>query len=147
LLIEMNQVPKILKPLVDEWTRDGFIVSFKVRYMNTSCVSSLMRSTSLFIQLETDPTLLIPKARAALERYGHHLVIGNDLHRRKYEVVFVSRDHRGSASSDVSVNWLRISADAVDSRGHPKEIEEDIVAELTKRHQAWIDGPQPLPPG
>jgi phosphopantothenate-cysteine ligase len=30
LLIEMDQVPKILKPLIDEWTPDGFIVSFKV---------------------------------------------------------------------------------------------------------------------
>lgn len=26
----MDQVPKILKPLIDEWTPDGFIVSFKV---------------------------------------------------------------------------------------------------------------------
>jgi phosphopantothenate-cysteine ligase len=30
LLIEMDQVPKVLKPLIDEWTPDGFIVSFKV---------------------------------------------------------------------------------------------------------------------
>jgi hypothetical protein len=36
LLIEMDQVPKILKPLVDEWTPDGFIVSFKVRHVNAS---------------------------------------------------------------------------------------------------------------
>ncbi len=49
--------------------------------------------------------------------------------------------------SDATINWLRISPDAVDARGHAKEIEEDIVAELTKRHQAWIDGPQPRPPG
>ncbi len=27
----MDQVPKILKPLVAEWTREGYIVSFKVR--------------------------------------------------------------------------------------------------------------------
>ncbi|KAI9464764.1 phosphopantothenate-cysteine ligase [Russula earlei] len=118
LLIEMDQVPKILKPLVDEWTPDGFIVSFK---------------------LETDPALLIPKARAALERYGHHLVIGNNLNQRKHEVVFVSRRNRGSAVSDVDAHWLRIPTDAVDARGQPKEIEEDIVAELAKRHQAWID--------
>ena len=32
LHIEMDQVPKILKPLVSEWTREGFIVSFKVRF-------------------------------------------------------------------------------------------------------------------
>jgi len=126
LLIEMNQVPKVLKPLVDEWTPDGFIVSFK---------------------LETDPALIVPKARAALERYGHNLVIGNDLHRRKYEVVFVSRDHHGSAANDATINWLRISPDAVDARGHAKEIEEDIVAELTRRHQAWIGVPHPRPPG
>lgn len=30
LHIEMDQVPKILKPLVQEWTRGGYIVSFKV---------------------------------------------------------------------------------------------------------------------
>ena len=34
---------------------------------------------------------MIPKSRAALSRYGHQLVIGNDLHKRKYEVVFVER--------------------------------------------------------
>jgi phosphopantothenate---cysteine ligase (ATP) len=82
-----------------------------------------------------------------LERYGHHLVIGNDLHRRKYEVVFVSRSHHGSTANDATINWLRISPDAVDARGHAKEIEEDIIAELTRRHQAWIDGPQPRPSG
>jgi phosphopantothenate-cysteine ligase len=122
LLIEMDQVPKILKPMVDEWTPDGFIVSFK---------------------LETDLALLVPKSRAALERYGHHLVIGNELHRRKHEVVFVSREQLGTAAGDVGFNWLRIAVDAVNTRGYPKEIEEDIVEELTKRHQAWIDGLQP----
>jgi len=30
LHIEMDQVPKILKPMVAEWTRQGFVVSFKV---------------------------------------------------------------------------------------------------------------------
>jgi len=30
LHIEMDQVPKILKPMVAEWTRKGFVVSFKV---------------------------------------------------------------------------------------------------------------------
>ncbi|KAI0066884.1 DFP-domain-containing protein [Artomyces pyxidatus] len=118
LLIEMDQVPKILKPMVDEWTPDGYIVSFK---------------------LETDPALLIPKARAAIERYGHQIVIGNDLHTRKYEVVFVSRVPGSPDVHDISNSWLRIDPHAIDDRGHPKEIEEDIVAELVSRHQAWID--------
>lgn len=40
LHIEMDQVPKILKPLVDEWTREGFIVSFKVSFVLSSASSS-----------------------------------------------------------------------------------------------------------
>lgn len=35
LVIEMDQVPKILKPMVDEWTPEGFIVSFKVCLIRT----------------------------------------------------------------------------------------------------------------
>ncbi|OBZ67431.1 Phosphopantothenate--cysteine ligase [Grifola frondosa] len=128
LHIEMDQVPKILKPLVDEWTREGYIVSFK---------------------LETDPSLLIPKARTALARYGHQVVIGNDLHRRKHEVVFVSPKlvlasrpapppEDAETDDAYEESWLRIDGRA-DAR---KEIEEDIVAELTRRHWAWINMPQ-----
>ena len=88
--------------------------------------------------METDPNLLIPKAVGALERYGHQIVIGNDLNRRKYEVVFVSRDTRGSGS--VSETWLKIDANAKDVWGRPKEIEGDIVIELVRRHDEWISG-------
>ncbi|TFK26141.1 phosphopantothenate-cysteine ligase [Coprinopsis marcescibilis] len=123
LRIEMDQVPKILKPLVDEWTKEGFIVSFK---------------------LETDDKLLIPKARQALERYGHQVVIGNDLHRRKFEVVFVSRKNNsidGTSSPSFEEHWIRIALPE-DHHGpvhEGKEIEEDIVAELLRRHTAWIE--------
>jgi len=130
----MDQVPKVLKPMVEEWTRDGFIVSFK---------------------LETEERLLIPKARAALERYGHQVVIGNELHRRKFEVVFVSRgvadrttrpepaDSKSLSSKavndsdSVEVTWLKIDENA---SAHGKEIEEDIIDELVRRHTAWIGG-------
>ncbi|KAJ1342119.1 hypothetical protein BSLG_003342 [Batrachochytrium salamandrivorans] len=61
----LEQVPKVIKPLVHEWVEHGFIVSFK---------------------LETDEALLIPKSRRALERYGHQLVIGNMLQTRKHVV-------------------------------------------------------------
>ncbi|KAF8068774.1 phosphopantothenate-cysteine ligase [Lyophyllum atratum] len=139
LHIEMDQVPKILKPMVTEWTRgEGFIVSFK---------------------LETDGDLLVPKARAALERYGHQVVIGNDLHRRKYEVVFVSRkslpplpagaDTEPAADKELESpspstfveTWLRIPFPAPipnPATNQVKEIEEDIIGELVKRHERWI---------
>lgn len=35
-MIEMDQVPKVLKTMVDEWSNEGFIVSFKVRFVEVS---------------------------------------------------------------------------------------------------------------
>jgi phosphopantothenate---cysteine ligase (ATP) len=85
--------------------------------------------------------MLVPKARAALERYRHQVVIGNDLHRRKFEVVFISRNVHG----EFEESWLRIAPPITPKPSDPslvpiKEIEEDIIEELVKRHQAWIDG-------
>ncbi|KAL2141703.1 hypothetical protein VTI28DRAFT_2069 [Corynascus sepedonium] len=69
LVIDLDPVPKFLKNLVEGWSPEGMIVSFK---------------------LETDPSILVHKARLSLDRYQHHLVIGNLLSTRKWEVVFVS---------------------------------------------------------
>ncbi|PYH47817.1 phosphopantothenate--cysteine ligase CAB2 [Aspergillus saccharolyticus JOP 1030-1] len=72
LVIDLDPVPKFLHRLVDGWAPDGsMVVSFK---------------------LETDPNLLVYKAQTALQRYAHHLVIGNLLATRKWEVVFVTRE-------------------------------------------------------
>jgi len=128
LLIEMAQVPKVLKPMVDEWASEGYVVSFK---------------------LETEPRLLVPKARAALERYGHQLVIGNDLNSRKYEVAFISRtaDDVGSDGGNTAPRDPRFEVQS-DSRFREEwlylregdlEIEKDIVDSLVKRHQRWLE--------
>ncbi|MCJ1259877.1 hypothetical protein MMC24_007716 [Lignoscripta atroalba] len=79
LIIDLDPVPKFLKRLVDGWAPEGMIVSFK---------------------LETDSSILISKARTALETYSHHLVIGNLLSTRKWEVVFVSPNAEDT--------WIRI---------------------------------------
>lgn len=47
LHIEMDQVPKILKPMVAEWTRQGFVVSFKV-YVPHEIATSMAESLSDF---------------------------------------------------------------------------------------------------
>jgi len=77
-------------------------------------------------------------------------VIGNMLHTRKYEVVFVSRrkastqgkeKEEGPSSIDTfEERWLRIKIPDDDPvPGFPiKEIEEDIVEELVRRHTEWI---------
>jgi len=56
LVVDLDPVPKFLKNLVEGWSPQGMIVSFK---------------------LETDPRILVHKARYSLDRYQHHLVIGN----------------------------------------------------------------------
>ncbi|TID17431.1 phosphopantothenate-cysteine ligase [Venturia nashicola] len=79
LIIDLEPVPKFLKALVDGWAPDAMIVSFK---------------------LETDPAILTTKALYALNKYSHHLVIGNLLSTRKWEVVFVSADE--------GTKWIRV---------------------------------------
>ncbi|KAI9712963.1 MAG: hypothetical protein M1812_006710 [Candelaria pacifica] len=79
LVVDLDPVPKFLQRLVEGWAPEGMIVSFK---------------------LETDPAILITKARYALAHYSHDLVIGNLLSTRKWEVVFVApnaKDH-----------WIRV---------------------------------------
>ncbi|KAI8626996.1 DFP-domain-containing protein [Xylariaceae sp. FL1651] len=79
LIVDLDPVPKFLKNLVDGWAPEGMIVSFK---------------------LETDPAILVHKAKYSLNRYQHHLVIGNLLTTRKWEVVFVSPGR--------SDQWIRV---------------------------------------
>lgn len=78
-------------------------------------------------------TLLVPKSHAALERYGHQVVIGNTLADRKHEVVFVEKSGE---------TWVRIHAEhrgAIGSGGELREIEEDIVAKLVEMHSTWME--------
>ncbi|GAA5830746.1 hypothetical protein JCM11251_001061 [Rhodosporidiobolus azoricus] len=123
LVIEMDQVPKVLKTMVDEWSNEGFVVSFK---------------------LETDPSILLPKARAALSRYGHQVVVGNLLDTRKYEVVLVSPASSSSSPSPSpgregeGEEWVRIGKEGRKETGEVHEIEEDIVRRLVGMHEGWI---------
>lgn len=89
-----------------------------------------------------------------MTRYGHQAVIGNDLHKRKYEVVLVENDENfkpdqqsvGSAAHGFKETWLRLVDLEKEKREQGKsedeikqlEIEELIIEELVKRHEAWI---------
>ncbi|XP_044761954.1 phosphopantothenate--cysteine ligase [Coccinella septempunctata] len=70
--IQLQLVPKMLAPLVSLWVPHAFVVSFK---------------------LETDENILIRKAREALNKYKHKLVIGNMLQSRRQKVVFVTQEN------------------------------------------------------
>lgn len=107
LVVDLEPVPKFLRRLVDSWAPIAMIVSFK---------------------LETDDSILIEKARTALKRYNHQLVIGNLLQTRKQEVVFVT-PHGGE-------QWVRLTPDQIE---HNVDIESVIVPEIVKFHEEWIE--------
>ncbi|KAF3482264.1 phosphopantothenate-cysteine ligase [Arthroderma uncinatum] len=129
LIIDLDPVPKFLHRLVDGWAPAGsMVVSFK---------------------LETDPDLLISKSEQALQRYSHHLVIGNLLSTRKWEVVFVSRD---KATGEFGLKWIRVPKSSTRMRKgsvaasgggthlQPDvEIESLIIPELKKAHSQMIE--------
>ncbi|KAK3393093.1 DNA/pantothenate metabolism flavoprotein [Podospora didyma] len=94
LVVDLDPVPKFLKNLVEGWSSQAMIISFK---------------------LETDPTILVHKARYSLDRYQHHLVIGNLLSTRKWEVVFVA--------PNMQDRWIRLPIN---------------------RRKSTVDGPAPL---
>ncbi|KAI9678486.1 MAG: hypothetical protein M1829_002084 [Trizodia sp. TS-e1964] len=139
LIVDLDSVPKFLKRLVDGWAPEGMIVSFK---------------------LETDPSILVSKARYALNRYSHHLVIGNLLSTRKWEVIFVAPDapdhwirvprHRRTKSisgvqAQVGLAAASSEAGAMDeakfqpSEGPEVEIESLIVPEVERMHGLMIE--------
>uniref|UniRef100_A0A8D8T722 Phosphopantothenate--cysteine ligase n=1 Tax=Cacopsylla melanoneura TaxID=428564 RepID=A0A8D8T722_9HEMI len=102
--ISLQLVPKMLSPLTSVWSPKAFVVSFK---------------------LETNPEILVKKAKAALDKYHHKLVIGNLLHSRKFEVVLVSPDNEET---------IQLSER---DRDTGVEIEKYLVAEVVRRHEMF----------
>ncbi|EGV63514.1 Phosphopantothenate--cysteine ligase cab2 [Yamadazyma tenuis] len=107
LIVDLEQVPKFLSRLVDNWAPRSMIISFK---------------------LETDDSILIKKATAALDKYQHQLVIGNLLQTRKKEVVFVKPDS--------SQDWVRLTDKQVETN---VEIESLIIPKVVQEHTLWIN--------
>ncbi|XP_027428025.1 phosphopantothenate--cysteine ligase isoform X2 [Zalophus californianus] len=103
--ITMKMVPKMLSPLVKDWAPKAFIISFK---------------------LETDPSIVIDRARNALEVYRHQVVVANSLESRRSSVVILTKD---------SETKILLSEEEVEKG---IDIEEKIVGDLQSRHTAFI---------
>jgi phosphopantothenate-cysteine ligase len=69
--LHLDAVPKALSTLRNRWVPNAFLVSFK---------------------LETNPGILIQKARSSIEVYGVDCVVANLLHNRYDEVRLVEKD-------------------------------------------------------
>ncbi|KAG5970818.1 hypothetical protein E4U55_001441 [Claviceps digitariae] len=120
LIIDLDPVPKFLKNLVDGWAPQGMIVSYK---------------------LETDPAILVRKARYSLERYQHHLVIGNLLSTRKWEVVFVSprREDRWLRVSPPGLSQGKSTAESESTAESTTESKSGAGAGAGAGHASWAD--------
>ena len=104
--VQLKMVPKMLAPLVMDWVPQAFVVSFK---------------------LETDESILLSKARKALQTYKHRIVVANLLESRKERVILVE------ASSE---DLILMSVEEL-SKGH--EIEEKIVHNLLTKFKKKLE--------
>jgi phosphopantothenate---cysteine ligase (ATP) len=75
------------------------------------------------------------------------VVIGNDLHRRKFEVVFVWKDASGSTVGEgFKEEWLKLDEvkardkENLDPQEADVEIEKWIVKRLVAMHDTWRSG-------
>lgn len=105
LQLHLVQAPKMMAPLVKEWIPQAFTVSFK---------------------LETDVNIISKKARRALAKYSHQVVVSNILQTRKKTVVIIT-------PTQETAIWM---SDLELETG--KEIEEKIVIDLKKMHQQFL---------
>lgn len=105
----MKMVPKILSPLVKDWAPQAFVTSFK---------------------LETDPSILLDRARRALDTYRHQAVVANVLDSRRGYVVVVTPE----TQAELVLTEEEVQKDV--------EIEERIVSNLTSAHSSFITGSQ-----
>ncbi|KAA0707665.1 Phosphopantothenate--cysteine ligase [Triplophysa tibetana] len=105
LQISMKMVPKMLSPLVKDWAPQAFVISFK---------------------LETDPSILLERARRALDTYRHQAVVANVLDTRRGYVVVVTKD----TQHELVLTDEEVQKDV--------EIEDKIVSNLTVAHSQFM---------
>lgn len=103
--LSLKMVPKVLSPLVKDWAPQAFVISFK---------------------LETDPSILLHKARQALDTYRHQVVVANVLDSRRGYVMVVTPETETELvlTEEQTKNGV--------------EIEERIVDNLTSAHDKFI---------
>lgn len=69
LRLHLSPVPKMIRHIRTDCCPDAFVVTFK---------------------LETEETLVLPKAEESLRKHGHQLVVANCLASRKHRVMLVN---------------------------------------------------------
>mmetsp|Transcript_21200 Transcript_21200/g.29698 ORF Transcript_21200/g.29698 Transcript_21200/m.29698 type:complete len:313 (-) Transcript_21200:2315-3253(-) len=106
LKLELAPVPKMLGKLKQHWVPNAYVISFK---------------------LETDPQLLTYKATSSIDKYKHHLVIGNLLSNYRDEVTLFDQN---GATTKINRSQEDIKVDA--------DIEKYLIPQVIAKHEAFI---------
>jgi phosphopantothenate-cysteine ligase len=120
LQLKLSPVPKLLGIIRSDFAPNAFCISFK---------------------LETDMNILFHKARLAIEKYGVHMVIGNELETRYEKVWALQRCGVQQSSSEDketrNVDIVEISRSGVSSSCND-ELEDAIISHVVEKHFEYI---------
>jgi phosphopantothenate-cysteine ligase len=111
LVIRLEQTPKMLGHVRHSWCPAAFVVSFK---------------------LETDPEILHRKASASLRTYGAHVVVANEMAKRR-DAVWMCSLERVFADGSRAPGTVR----ELTRPPNERDIERLIVDDLAERHRAY----------
>uniref|UniRef100_A0A6A7FZ20 Phosphopantothenate--cysteine ligase n=1 Tax=Hirondellea gigas TaxID=1518452 RepID=A0A6A7FZ20_9CRUS len=111
LTVQLQLVPKMLAPLVAHWGPNLYVVSFK---------------------LETDSTKLIDKSQAALQRYRHHLVVGNLLQTRRDQVILVEPASNATECGAPSIKYSGGTTNCSSTSTEPTDTSKECSSTSTK---------------
>ncbi|XP_064396944.1 uncharacterized protein LOC135343852 [Halichondria panicea] len=111
LQLKFSHTPKMLLLLTSKWVPKAFVVTFK---------------------LETEEPLLIPHAKAALDKYHHQLVVANLLETRRTSVTLVCVENQETVTMKLS------TATKVSGICAVRELEDSIVSEIVQKHSFFL---------
>ena len=111
LVIRLEQTPKMLGHVRLRWCPRAFVVAFK---------------------LETDPEILHRKASASLRTYGAHVVVANEMAKRRDAVWMCSLERAGADGSRAPGTVRELTRPS-----NERDIERLIVDDLAERHRAY----------
>ena len=111
LVVRLEQTPKMLGRVRRTWCPEAFVVAFK---------------------LETDPELLHRKASASLRTYGAHVVVANEMAKRRDAVWMCSLERVAADGSRAPGTVEELTR----PRGE-RDIERLVVDHLVERHRAY----------
>jgi len=116
LTVQLDGVPKMLGAARSDWAPEAFCASFK---------------------LETDASILLSKARGAIEKYGVHVVVANLLPTRYEEVTLVrgARHGEDGGEGQHGQGQLEVVSRAA---GSVEQLEVVFIPRLAAMHEAHM---------